>query len=805
MLNLIQLYGFFIQKDGLCRGVGDFEKLNRIGEGTYGIVYRAKDTVTNEIVALKKVRMEKERDGIPISTLREITLLMNLKHPNVVQLREVVVGRALDSIFLVMEYCEQDLASILDNISNPFTESQVKCIMLQLFKGLRFLHENYIIHRDLKVSNLLMTDKGLIKIADFGLSRSTYSGNPFTPKVVTLWYRAPELLLGDPNQTKAIDIWSAGCIMGELLLHKPLLPGKNDIMQLELIIDLLGTPTDKIWRGLSELPAMKTITLKKQPYNNLRHTFPWLSDAGLRLLNFLFMYDPEKRGRARECCQSSYFREHPLPCEPDMMPSFFQHRLKRKNDAPEKPEDKEDDDSFNNSSRPSRGNDSDLTSGLFNIRFTFYLTRSKMREIVVLPVGGAGNKIGAKFWEVVSDEHGVDMDGIFTGKSDLQSERLNVYFTEASTQRYVPRSVNIDLDPNTATSIRNTPVGKLLRPDYFVSGIESGSNNFARCRYGDGAKLVEPAMDIIRKCVETCEFAQGFQIMHAVGGGSGSGITSLLMDALREFYPDKVINTFSVIPSKKTSEIVVENYNAIFSISHLSGASDETVVMDNEGLQNIARSVLNVPGRLEDFNLLISECIAGVTACFRFPGQLNMDLRKLAVNMVPYPRLHFFAPAFVPLMSKSNQQFAELTVPLLVQQMFDAKYMQAACQPQFGKYLCCCAIFRGLLSLSEIQDALYNQQNNNKKHFVDSLPNCNVSAVCDIAPRGHKMACTFLANTTAISQVIQRCLDGFISMHRKKANIHWYLGEGMEENEFSKAEDQARGIIDDYKIFSDDQ
>ncbi|CDS39703.1 Cyclin-dependent kinase 10 [Echinococcus granulosus] len=317
-------------REGRCRSVSDFEKLNRIGEGTYGIVYRARDSVTGAIVALKKVRMENERDGIPISSLREITLLLSIKHPNVVQLKEVVVGRSLDSIFLSMEYCEQDLASLLDNMPNSFTEAQVKGIMLQVFKGLRYLHENFIIHRDLKVSNLLMTDKGMVKIADFGLARPSNSQHPMTPKVVTLWYRAPEVLLGDKMQTKAIDIWSAGCIMGELLLHKPLLPGKNEVHQLELIIDLLGTPNERIWPGMSSLPLLKKITLKTQQYNNLRQTFPWLSDAGFRLLNFLFMYDPMRRARARECCQSSYFREHPLPCEPEMMPSFPQHRLKRK-------------------------------------------------------------------------------------------------------------------------------------------------------------------------------------------------------------------------------------------------------------------------------------------------------------------------------------------------------------------------------------------------------------------------------------------------------------------------------------------
>ena len=149
---------------GRCRPVTEFEKLNRIGEGTYGVVYRARDTVSHEIVALKKVRMEREKDGIPLSGLREISLLLNLGHKNIVQLKEVVVGRHLDSIFLVMEYCEQDLASLLDNMSLPFKEAEIKCLMLQLFHGVKYLHDWFIVHRDLKVSNLLLTGKGMLKI-----------------------------------------------------------------------------------------------------------------------------------------------------------------------------------------------------------------------------------------------------------------------------------------------------------------------------------------------------------------------------------------------------------------------------------------------------------------------------------------------------------------------------------------------------------------------------------------------------------------------------------------------------------------
>ncbi|KAJ1521244.1 hypothetical protein ONE63_002929 [Megalurothrips usitatus] len=326
---------------GRCRFVSEFEKLNRIGEGTYGIVYRARDTVNDKVVALKKVRMENEKDGLPVSGVREISVLLQCNHENVVRLKEVVVGKSLESIFLVMEYCEQDLASLLDHMQTPFSESQVKCIMIQVFRGLQYLHNNFIVHRDLKVSNLLMTDKGCVKIADFGLARwYSVPHGEMTQKVVTLWYRAPEILLQAPHQTTAVDIWAAGCITGELLGHRPLLPGRSEIGQLELIVDLLGTPSDNIWPEFSSLPAVQNFTLRQQPYNNLKQRFPWLSSSGLRLLNFLLMYDPKKRATAEECLESSYFKEAPLPCEPKMMPTFPQHRnLKHKALPPNSNED----------------------------------------------------------------------------------------------------------------------------------------------------------------------------------------------------------------------------------------------------------------------------------------------------------------------------------------------------------------------------------------------------------------------------------------------------------------------------------
>lgn len=186
--------------------------------------------------------------------------------------------------------------------------------MQQLFRGLSYLHNNFTVHRDLKVQNLLLTDKGHLKIADFGLARRYGNpSEPMSPHVVTLWYRSPELLFQSKYQTGgAVDLWAAGCIFGELYKQTPILPGRGELQQIDLIIDLIGTPNDSIWPGFSDLAIPRAFNMKKQPYNNIAHVFSCVSNAGIRLLNQLLIFDPRKRATADECLQSSYFKESPL-------------------------------------------------------------------------------------------------------------------------------------------------------------------------------------------------------------------------------------------------------------------------------------------------------------------------------------------------------------------------------------------------------------------------------------------------------------------------------------------------------------
>ncbi|EAT43523.1 AAEL005052-PA [Aedes aegypti] len=427
-----------------------------------------------------------------------------------------------------------------------------------------------------------------------------------------------------------------------------------------------------------------------------------------------------------------------------------------------------------------------------------------MREIVHLQAGQCGNQIGSKFWEIISDEHGIDPTGHYHGDNDLQLDRIDVYYTEVNGNKYVPRAVLVDLEPGTMDSVRQSPYGALFRPDNYVYGQSGAGNNWAKGHYTEGAELVDNVLEVIRKESENCDCLQGFQLAHSLGGGTGSGMGTLLISKIREEYPDRIMNTFSVVPSPKVSDVVLEPYNATLSVHQLVENSDATNCIDNEALYDICMRTLRLANpAYADLNHLISVTMSGVTTCLRFPGQLNADLRKLAVNMVPFPRLHFFMPGFAPLTAKGSQQYRALTVPELTNQMFDSKNMMTACDPRHGRYLTCAAIFRGVMSMKEVDQQMLNVQSKNSSYFVEWIPNNVKVAVCDIAPRGLKMSATFIGNTTAIQEIFKRISEQFTAMFRRKAFLHWYTGEGMDEMEFTEAESNMNDLISEYQQYQD--
>ncbi|KAF6149835.1 hypothetical protein GIB67_010909 [Kingdonia uniflora] len=335
-----------------------------------------------------------------------------------------------------------------------------------------------------------------------------------------------------------------------------------------------------------------------------------------------------------------------------------------------------------------------------------------MREILHIQGGQCGNQIGSKFWEVVCDEHGIDPTGRVAKTSDLQLERVNVYYNESSCGRYVPRAVLMDLEPGTMDSIRTGPYGQIFRPDNFVFGQSGAGNNWAKGHYTEGAELIDSVLDVVRKEVENCDCLQGFQVCHSLGGGTGSGMGTLLISKIREEYPDRMMLTFSVFPSPKVSDTVVEPYNATLSVHQLVENADECMVLDNEALYDICFRTLKLSTpSFGDLNHLISATMSGVTCCLRFPGQLNSDLRKLAVNLIPFPRLHFFM--------------------------------------------------------------------------------------------GLSMASTFIGNSTSIQEMFRRVSEQFTAMFRRKAFLHWYTGEGMDEMEFTEAESNMNDLVSEYQQYQD--
>ncbi|EMC92798.1 hypothetical protein BAUCODRAFT_262181 [Baudoinia panamericana UAMH 10762] len=313
------------------RSIERFDMLNAIEEGSYGFVSRAREESTGEIVAIKKLKLDAVRDGgFPVTALREIQCLNAAKHRHVVNLREVVSGEGetRNDIFLVMEFLEHDLKTLQEDMDEPFLPSEIKTLLLQLGSAVEFLHDHWILHRDLKTSNILMNNRGEIKIADFGMAR--FVGDPpptnLTQLVVTLWYRSPELLLGAKEYDRSVDMWSLGCIFGELLTKQPLLQGKNEVDQLSKIFELCGIPSEDTWPGFKRLPNARTLRLppasKTAQGSIVRSKFATLTNAGVKLLDSLLSLDPVKRPSANAMLEHPYFREDPRPKPTAVFPTF---------------------------------------------------------------------------------------------------------------------------------------------------------------------------------------------------------------------------------------------------------------------------------------------------------------------------------------------------------------------------------------------------------------------------------------------------------------------------------------------------
>ncbi|KAL8723443.1 MAG: hypothetical protein Q9225_000274 [Loekoesia sp. 1 TL-2023] len=332
-----------------CSSIKSYETSEKLGEGTFGEVYKARSVKDGHIVALKKILMHNEKDGFPITALREIKLLKMLSHPNILRLEEMAIertkgeGRKKAIMYMVTPYMDHDLSGLLENPKVQFSEPQIKCYMLQLLEGLRYLHANKILHRDMKAANLLINNHGILQIADFGLARPYDDPPPqpgkgggearrdYTTLVVTRWYRPPELLLQLRRYTTAIDMWGVGCVFGEMFKGKPILAGTSDLNQAQMIFDLVGSPTEENMPGWSSLPGCDGVRSFSPRSSTLAQVFRQEGSSAISLLGELLKLDWRKRINAIDALQHPYFKNHPLPAKPGDIPRFEDsHELDRR-------------------------------------------------------------------------------------------------------------------------------------------------------------------------------------------------------------------------------------------------------------------------------------------------------------------------------------------------------------------------------------------------------------------------------------------------------------------------------------------
>ena len=330
-----------------CRSVDCYERLAKIAEGAYGVVYKARDRESGAIVALKRIKMEGAvggGDGFPLTSLREINILLACHHPSIVNVAEVVVGASLDAVYVAMEFCPHDLKGLATLMARPFTIAEAKCVARQLLAGTSFLHASWVMHRDIKPANVLVgggggAAGGVFKLADFGLARRTGSPPPsrLTTPVVTLYYRSPELLLGASSYGPEVDVWSLGCVLGELLLGRILFEPvgaaacDGEIAQMDAISRVLGPVSEDTLPGSSSLPGLTSMRYAHRG-TGLRALFPApgvgldasarLSDAGVRLLSSMLAYDPQARITAADALAHPWFDEFPRATDPALMPTF---------------------------------------------------------------------------------------------------------------------------------------------------------------------------------------------------------------------------------------------------------------------------------------------------------------------------------------------------------------------------------------------------------------------------------------------------------------------------------------------------
>ncbi|KEP63746.1 UNVERIFIED_CONTAM: alpha-tubulin I, putative [Hammondia hammondi] len=441
-----------------------------------------------------------------------------------------------------------------------------------------------------------------------------------------------------------------------------------------------------------------------------------------------------------------------------------------------------------------------------------------MREIISLHIGQAGVQVGNACWELFCLEHGIGsggrrVDQVNGGDFISSDSSFNAFFAETAQKQYVPRCVMVDLEPTVVDDVRKGSYGKLFHPDYLLSGKEDAANNFARGYYTVGREMADTVMECIRRLADNCDGLQGFLVFHAVGGGTGSGLGCHLMETLSVEFARKPKLNFCVWPSPQVSTSVVEPYNAVLSSHSLLEYTDVAVILDNEAVYDICRRNLDIqiPSYC-DLNRIIAQVISSVTTSLRFDGALNVDMTEYQTNLVPYPRIHFLLTSYAPLLSASKYRHEQMNVREITVAAFEERNMMAKCCPSKGKYMACCLMYRGDVTPKDVNAAMGTIKSRRDINFVDWCPTGFKTGLNyqppTFVPDSHLAAAPrsvcMMSNSTAIKEVIQRIDTKFDKMYSKRAFVHWFVGEGMEEGQLTEARDDLAALERDYDEVASD-
>ena len=410
-------------------------------------------------------------------------------------------------------------------------------------------------------------------------------------------------------------------------------------------------------------------------------------------------------------------------------------------------------------------------------------------------MGSCGNKIGDSFWQRLCNEHNIDGNGQFTGGPEKCLNKIGTCFDERMEGRFIPRSVHIDTDRTTLDEMMgHSSIRAVMRPDNFVHGSRSTGNNWGKGFYTDGRDMADECMDKIRKEIEICDSFESIQFTHSISGGTGSGLGSLLISKIKDEYHHRILQSFSVFSSPNISHNVLEPYNNVFTLHQLVENVDMVHIIDNEALM-CGHKYRNNTNKctIDDMNNIVSTAMSDTTSPYRFTGMLNSSVRKIATNLIPFPRLHFFVDSlsYVPPSIKPTEEE-------IISSVFNANNQLCTLDTANSRSFCGAGIFRGAVSSYSIDAYFKHYMSLRYDRYVEWIADSMNISMCDVSRCNDDISMMLIDNNKSQQNIYKRIGEQFTAMYRRKSFVHWYTGEGMDCMEFTEAESNCNDLVSEF-------